>query len=190
MPAPATDAPPTQLPVKAGVQAPLQVSAPSVAHVRPIFRKHHAHPQAVASRQQTPQCDLSKAPENIAANQEQIATVDYERQCYKELEAIQRAKLDALAEAGNKRGHRAADQASAKREPPSCQMSSPPAGASPSDAKLAALDYERQCYKKVVEFQRAELDAMQGHATAKHPPAQRATRPVSNSLMTAPASGH
>src|SRR3954447_20931772 len=42
------------------------------------------------------QCELSKPPEDIGANDARVVMLDYERQCYRQLAEIERAKLDEL----------------------------------------------------------------------------------------------
>jgi hypothetical protein len=42
------------------------------------------------------QCELSTPPEGIGQNDARIVMLDYERQCYRQLAEIERAKLDEL----------------------------------------------------------------------------------------------
>jgi hypothetical protein len=42
------------------------------------------------------QCELSKPPEGIGSNDARVVVLDYERQCYRQLAEIERAKLDEL----------------------------------------------------------------------------------------------
>lgn len=54
------------------------------------------------------------------------------------------------------------DAALLKRQPPpDCQLNTEPAGTTPTEVKLATLDYERQCYRQVEGVVRARLDALQ-----------------------------
>jgi hypothetical protein len=42
------------------------------------------------------QCELSKPPEGIGSNDARVVILDYERQCYRQLAEIERAKLNEL----------------------------------------------------------------------------------------------
>jgi hypothetical protein len=52
--------------------------------------------QALLTPQPRAQCELSKPPEGIGSNDARVVMLDYERQCYRQLAEIERAKLDAL----------------------------------------------------------------------------------------------
>src|SRR3979411_1987159 len=42
------------------------------------------------------QCELSNPPEGIGQNDARVVTLDYERQCYRQLAEIERARLEEL----------------------------------------------------------------------------------------------
>jgi hypothetical protein len=52
--------------------------------------------QALPAPQPRAQCELSKPPEDIGSNDARVVVLDYERQCYRQLAEIERAKLDEL----------------------------------------------------------------------------------------------
>ena len=52
--------------------------------------------QVLVTPQPRAQCELSKPPEGIGSNDARVAILDYERQCYRQLAEIERAKLDGL----------------------------------------------------------------------------------------------
>ena len=52
--------------------------------------------QVLLTPQPRAQCELSKPPEGIGANDARVVILDYERQCYRQLAEIERAKLDEL----------------------------------------------------------------------------------------------
>jgi hypothetical protein len=61
------------------------------------------------------------------------------------------------------------NQALLARQPsPQCELSKPPEGVPPDQARVAMLDYEQQCYKQRAEIAHARLDALQD-AAAKTP---------------------
>lgn len=52
--------------------------------------------QALLTPQPRAQCELSKPPEGIGSNDARVVMLDYERQCYRQLAEIERAKLNRL----------------------------------------------------------------------------------------------
>jgi len=52
--------------------------------------------QVLLTRQPRQQCELSKPPEHIGANDARVVMLDYERQCYRQLLEIERAKVKKL----------------------------------------------------------------------------------------------
>jgi hypothetical protein len=83
------------------VLASLVAAAPLMAATS--FAKAAGSNRAQTSPTQVPlppqpraQCELSKPPEGIGANDARVVMLDYERQCYRQLAEIERAKLDEL----------------------------------------------------------------------------------------------
>lgn len=127
-------------------------------------------PDQAQLKRQFQQCHLSKPPEGIPANEAHAATLDYERQCYRQLTEIEHAKLTALQDAAisSDRAQKMQDQTVKEREPfPQCQLSKPPEGVPAEEARIATLDYENQCYRQLAEIERGKLDALQEIAPAK-----------------------
>jgi hypothetical protein len=52
--------------------------------------------QAMLAPQPRAQCELSSPPVDIGPNDARVVMLDYERQCYRQLAEIERAKLDEL----------------------------------------------------------------------------------------------
>ena len=52
--------------------------------------------QVLLTPQPRAQCELSKPPEGIGSNDARVVMLDYERQCYRQLAEIERAKLNKL----------------------------------------------------------------------------------------------
>ena len=48
-----------------------------------------------------------------------------------------------------------------------CELSTPPEGIGPNDARVVMLDYERQCYRQLAEIERARLEELQATVRAK-----------------------
>ena len=63
---------------------------------------HKIPDQTLLQRKPLPQCQLSKPPEGIPANEARVAKLDYENQCYRQLAELERGKLDALEEAARR----------------------------------------------------------------------------------------
>ncbi|HEY2419144.1 MAG TPA: hypothetical protein VGH84_14565 [Steroidobacteraceae bacterium] len=120
-------------------------------------------PRALLARQPSPQCERSKPLEGIPPDQARAATLDYERQCYKQLAEIEHARLSALQDAAeNAHSLGSAHRAQLERQPPPhCEPTKPPAGLSPAEAREATLDAERQCYKALEASHRQKLGALQ-----------------------------
>jgi len=49
-----------------------------------------------------------------------------------------------------------------------CELSTPPEGIGPNDARVVMLDYERQCYRQLAEIERAKLEELQAAVRAKN----------------------
>jgi hypothetical protein len=118
---------------------------------------------ALLARQPSPQCERAKPLEGVPADQARAAALDYEQQCYRQLAARTHARLAALQDAAAKTPafasrHRALLEPLA---PPHCEPATPPAGASPAEAREATLDAQRQCYRQIEASQRQKLDALQ-----------------------------
>ena len=47
-----------------------------------------------------------------------------------------------------------------------CELSTPPEGIGPNDARVVMLDYERQCYRQLAEIERARLEELQATVRA------------------------
>ena|SRR5690349_17449532 len=119
-------------------------------------------PDQAQLKRQIEQCRLSKPLEGVPANEARAATLDYESQCYRQLTEIEHAKLDALRDAiPRNRAVKMADQKLLERESlPKCQLSKPPEAVPESEARVAKLDYEHQCYKQLAEREWGKLDAL------------------------------
>jgi len=117
--------------------------------------------RALLARQPVPRCELENPPTDIRPEEAHVATVDYERQCYHQLAEIVHARLAALQDASARtRALPPRDQALMRREPPPhCDAAKPPAG--PPEARAAALDVERQCYRELAASEGAKLEALQ-----------------------------
>jgi hypothetical protein len=137
---------------------------------------------ALLARQPPPQCELAKPPEDIGANDARVVTLDYERQCYKQLTDLERARVVALQDAVARldRGlDRRLERASRHRgllesvPLPECALANPPENVSPNEARAATLDYERQCYRHLAAIERAKIAALQD--AVRHPAAAGAS---------------
>jgi hypothetical protein len=89
--------------------------------------------------------------------------LDYEQQCYRQLAELAHARLAALQDAAPKTGsfesrHRALLE---RQPPPRCEPAKAAAGVGPVEAREAALDAERQCFKQLEASGRHQLDALQ-----------------------------
>jgi hypothetical protein len=118
---------------------------------------------ALLARQPSPQCERAKPLEGIPADQARAATLDYEQQCYRQLAERTHARLTALQDAAAKTRAFASRHRALLEPPPvpHCEPSTPPAGASPAEAREAMLDAQRQCYRQLEAGQRQKLDALQ-----------------------------
>ena len=144
----------------------LSIALIAVCGIAEASRAETAAPKWPGQEQlkgQIQQCHLSKPPEGTPADQARAATLDYENQCYRQLTEIEHAKLGALQDAvAKKRARKTADQTLLKREPlEKCELSKPPEAVPESDARLAKLDYENQCYRQLAERELGKLDALQ-----------------------------
>ncbi len=64
-----------------------------------------------------------------------------------------------------KQTHRLPESVLLRRQPfPQCELSRPPEGVPPDQARAAMLDYEQQCYRQRVEIEHARLNALQDAA--------------------------
>jgi hypothetical protein len=120
-------------------------------------------PEQAHLKSQIEQCHLSKPPEGIPENETRAATLDYERQCYRQLMEIEHAQLNALQDAISKnRARKMAFQTLLESKPlPKCQLSKPLEAVPEKEARIATLDYENQCYRQLAEMERGKLDALQ-----------------------------
>ena len=57
---------------------------------------------ALLKRQPPPDCQLNTQPAGATATDVKLATLDYERQCYRQVEGVVRTRLDALQDAVGK----------------------------------------------------------------------------------------
>jgi len=117
--------------------------------------------RALLARQPEPQCELKDPPADVRPEEAHVATVDWERQCYRQLADIVHGRLTALQDATD-RSHALGPHAQAlmRREPPPhCDAAKPPAG--PPEARAAALDTERQCYRELAAGEATRLEALQ-----------------------------
>jgi hypothetical protein len=120
-------------------------------------------PDQAQLKRQMERCHLSKPPEGIPANEARAATLDYETQCYRQLADIEHAKRSALQDAVSRnRTRKMPDQTLLKREPlPDCRLSKPPDAVPESEARVATLEHENQCYRQLAETEHGKLDALQ-----------------------------
>jgi hypothetical protein len=132
--------------------------------------------QALFERESPPQCELSRPPEGVPANEARVVMLDYQRQCYRQLVEIQRAKLHALREIMSKnRAYKSRNWSLLERQPlPQCELAKAPEDVPANEARIVKLDYERQCYRHVAAIERARLNAVQDAArrtvkAVKHP---------------------
>ena len=136
-----------------------------VAVARPAAKKLAPErlDQALLARQPSPQCDRAAPLEGVPADQARAAALDYEQQCYRQLAQRTHARLVALQEAAAKTRAFAARNQALLEAPasPHCEPATPPAGASPAEAREATLDAQRQCYRQLEASQRQKLDALQ-----------------------------
>ncbi len=79
------------------------------------------------------------------------------------------AQMSFAQAAGSKRAQTPADQALLTPPPRAqCELSKPPEGIGANDARVAMLDYERQCYRQLAEIERAKLVELQAAARTKN----------------------
>ena len=70
--------------------------------------------------------------------------------------------------AGSNRAQTSANQVRLTPQPRAqCELSTPPEGIGPNDARVVMLDYERQCYRQLAEIERAKLEELQATVRAK-----------------------
>lgn len=78
------------------------------------------------------------------------------------------ADMSFAQAAGSNRAQTLPDQVLLTPQPRAqCELSKPPEGIGPNDARVAMLDYERQCYRQLAEIERAKLDELQAAVRAK-----------------------
>ena len=71
--------------------------------------------------------------------------------------------------AGSNRAQTLANQVRLTPQPRAqCELSTPPEGIGPNDARVVMLDYERQCYRQLAEIERAKLEELQAAVRAKN----------------------
>jgi hypothetical protein len=71
--------------------------------------------------------------------------------------------------AGSNRAQTLANQVRLTPQPRAqCELSTPPEGIGPNDARVVMLDYERQCYRQLAEIDRAKLEELQATVRAKN----------------------
>ena len=71
--------------------------------------------------------------------------------------------------AGSNRAQTSANQVRLTPQPRAqCELSTPPEGIGPNDARVVMLDYERQCYRQLAEIERAKLEELQAAVRAKN----------------------
>jgi hypothetical protein len=119
--------------------------------------------QALLARQPSPQCELTKPLEGIPPDQARAAMLDYEQQCYRQRADIVHAQLAALQDTAAKTpsfgpSHRVLLE---RQPPPHCEPAKPAPGLSPTEAREATLDADRQCYKQLEASGRQKLVALQ-----------------------------
>lgn len=144
----------------AAVASPTEIS-PKPAAAAPA-RMVRAFPErALLAHQPPPPCELANPPADIRPDEAHVVTIDYERQCYRQFAEIVHARLTALQDAvARTRALGSRDGAMLQRESaPHCDAAKPPAG--PPDARAAALDGERQCYRELAAGESAKLEALQ-----------------------------
>jgi hypothetical protein len=72
------------------------------------------------------------------------------------------ADMSFAQAAGSNRAQTLPDQVLLTPQPRAqCELSKPPEGIGPNDARVAMLDYERQCYRQLAEIERAKLQELQ-----------------------------
>ncbi|MEA3021432.1 MAG: hypothetical protein QOK01_284 [Alphaproteobacteria bacterium] len=75
--------------------APL-IAGTSFAQAAGSNRAQTSANQAMLAPQPRAQCELSSPPVDIGQNDARVVMLDYERQCYRQLAEIERAKLEEL----------------------------------------------------------------------------------------------
>jgi hypothetical protein len=74
----------------------------------------------------------------------------------------------SFAQAAGNRAQTLANQVRLTPQPRAqCELSTPPEGIGQNDARVAMLDYERQCYRQLAEIERAKLEELQATVRAK-----------------------
>ena len=74
----------------------------------------------------------------------------------------------SFAQAAGNRAQTLANQVRLTPQPRAqCELSTPPEGIGPNDARVVMLDYERQCYRQLAEIERAKLEELQATVRAK-----------------------
>ena len=75
----------------------------------------------------------------------------------------------SFAQAAGNRAQTLANQVRLTPQPRAqCELSTPPEGIGPNDARVVMLDYERQCYRQLAEIERAKLEELQATVRAKN----------------------
>ena len=75
----------------------------------------------------------------------------------------------SFAQAASNRAQTLANQVRLTPQPRAqCELSTPPEGIGPNDARVVMLDYERQCYRQLAEIERAKLEELQAAVRAKN----------------------
>jgi hypothetical protein len=75
----------------------------------------------------------------------------------------------SFAQAAGNRAQTLANQVRLTPQPRAqCELSTPPEGIGPNDARVVMLDYERQCYRQLAEIERAKLEELQAAVRAKN----------------------
>ena len=77
------------------------------------------------------------------------------------------AEMSFAKAAGSNRAQTLPNQALLTPQPRAqCELSTPPEGIGPNDARVVMLDYERQCYRQLAEIERAKLEELQATVRA------------------------
>jgi hypothetical protein len=157
----------------------------AVAVASPAFAQNTASATKTLSpllkRLPPSQCELHGQLEAVASSDLRVATLDYERQCYRQAEEIVRARLVALQDGLGKAMKATAipDQVMLERQqPPECALRGQLEAVNPSDSRVAALDYERQCYRQSEAIARQKLDGLQDAINKTTASAKSSQRPV------------
>ncbi len=138
--------------------------AAAASPARPAARKPSSErpDQELQAHLPSSQCERSKPLEGIPADQARAAMLDYAQQCYRQLADIAHARLAALQDVAAKAPSFASRHAALleRQPPPRCEPPTPAAGASQVNAREAALDAQRECYKQLEAGERQKLEAL------------------------------